>query len=484
MDANIPNEKTLTPSEKKEELRILEWRFSQFLGEKLKDEELKQEENQSYIITDLKMTNNGEYVVIGDKGGRVILFKKNGYKNSIHPKLNYFFEYMAMEKDFDVHKSTEYSESIRSLCILPMIYDDKIDIITCGYRTVRHHRICNTKYIAYASKSRKKSDEILLEVPKIKAIKTEIGSKCRKTVKVSDSNELNSVSVNKIFTNQFITSDNYKVLLWDMNHTKEAFNTVDLENNITSSEYDTFENYNSEEITISKMCDKDPHLFAYGTSHGNIKLCDIRTGSDGSKCGTNFLDEFSNITNSSFNLTKTLFSYQIMSVHDINFNLNNENHFASRHFLSVNIWDRRNIKAPINQFLTYEPVIPKLSYLYKKNYMAADRFTLSADKTGHYVMTGGYNNMFHVFDINQRLNTQITIDDSSEKLMNTNIIRKINSKGSCFYRKDDPNYGNINYDAKILRQDFSNFENFGALAINNCVYTYTGNMITKETGKK
>jgi serine/threonine-protein phosphatase 2A regulatory subunit B len=222
-------------------------------------------------------------------------------------------------------------------------------------------------------------------------------------------------------------------------------------------------------------------MFAIGTNFGNIKLCDLRSNTDYLKYSSNFIDEFSNIIKSGFNLSKTPFSYQVMGVHDIEFI--NDNLFATRHFLSVNLWDRRMNTSPINKFLVYEPVINKLSHLYKNNYLANDKFELSISPDGKYILTGGYNNMFHVFDINQRLNTQCVIDDTSEKTLNLNIIRKINTKGSCFYKKEDPSYSQIDFDMKILHHCYSQKDNWIALADNNCIYTYNGNIIVKENKK-
>jgi hypothetical protein len=92
--------------------------------------------------------------------------------------------------------------------------------------------------------------------------------------------------------------------------------------------------------------------------------------------------------------------------------------------------------------------------------------------------------MFHVIDIDQRLNTQITIDDANEKLMNTNVIRKINSKGSCFYKKDDPMLNNINFDKKILHSAYSPFDNYSLMIVYNCIYTYCGSITKKENTLK
>jgi serine/threonine-protein phosphatase 2A regulatory subunit B len=527
------------------ELKILEWRYNQFLGEKLTEADLGEEENQSYIISDMKMTDNGEFLAVGDRGGRVIIFQRTeSKKHKNTSKLNYFYEYSAFDRDFDVHKSTEYSEVIRSICVLPTQYHDKIDIVSCGYRTIKLHRVYNSK-IKYFSSSKDRElsgDDSIdtcehsysmsdrssgagssnnlnnlnnkncntqnssnLQIPTLKSVKKDVASKCKKTFKIENSAELNSISFNKFFTNQFISSDESKILLWDVNYSKDVYNVVDLEstgdnisniniNTSTSTDMNSesedtpepeneskfYSEDNPEKITKSFIIPHNPHLISYGTSYGNIKICDLRVGSDCLKATAKYVDEFQNITNSSFNLTKTLFSSQIMAVHDLNFNLYNENLFASRHFLSVNIWDQRNTKQPMNKFLVYEPIISKLSHLYIKNYLANDKFSLSTDPKGKFILTGGYNNMFHVFDIEQKFNTQITVDGTNEKLMNTNIIRKINSKGSCFYKKDDQSASNINFDAKITKHCFHPKENFLTLAVQNCIYSYNGNVIKKE----
>ena len=127
--------------------------------------------------------------------------------------------------------------------------------------------------------------------------------------------------------------------------------------------------------------------------------------------------------------------------------------------------------SPSNKFLTYEPIINRLTYLYQNNNLA-DKFSLDSDINGTFILTGGYNNMFHVIDINQRLNTQIIIDDNNEKLMNTNVVRRVNAKGSCGYKKDDPHAQNINFDKKILKQAYSPVENYALLIVYNCIYSY------------
>ena len=135
---------------------------------------------------------------------------------------------------------------------------------------------------------------------------------------------------------------------------------------------------------------------------------------------------------------------------------------------------KENVNLKIKNSVSFEKY-----QLYQNNYLN-DKFSISTDSNGKYIITGGYNNMFHVLDIEQRLNTQIAIDEMNEKLSNTNVIRKINSKGSCFYKKDDPNLSKINFDKKILHQVYSPVENYSIMVIYNCLYTYTGSITKKE----
>ena len=87
-------------------LKIIEWRYNQFLGEKLTYDQIKEDpENESFLITDLKFSQDGENVVVTDKGGRGIIFKRTTEDKKGLPKLEYYYEFSAQEKDFDAHKS-------------------------------------------------------------------------------------------------------------------------------------------------------------------------------------------------------------------------------------------------------------------------------------------------------------------------------------------------------------------------------------------
>jgi len=437
-------------------LKIMEWRFNQFLGEKLTYQQIKEDpENESFLVTDIKFSGDGENVVVSDKGGRVIIFKKSDSKKGL-PKLEYYFEFPAQEKDFDAHKSIEYSEEIKGLQILPSANYNKIDILTAGYRTIKLDRIYKDTIAEFDTNS---------TIPKFNSSKSEIKSKTKKLFCSSHSGEINSLSLNKENPNNFISSDEYKVYLWDINCSgSDLYTPVDIDPNNDST--------TAERITKTAYVDYNPHIFIYGTSTGNIRVCDLRTSSEQLKFETTYKDEKSDISSAIAN--------SLLSVHDISTVLNDKYSFATRHYFSINLWDIRKQNEPSSKFLTYEPIINKLSYLYQNNYIN-DKFSLSTDSTGKFILTGGYNNMFHVIDTEQRLNTQIVIDDNNEKTMNTNVIRKINAKGSCFYKKDDQTINNINFDKKITHQVYSPIENYSLLIVYNCIYSYSGNIAKKKS---
>ena len=436
-------------------LKIMEWRFNQFLGEKLTYQQIKEDpENESFLVTDIKFSGDGENVAVSDKGGRVIIFKKTDSKKGI-PKLEYYYEFPAQEKDFDAQRSIEYTEEIKALEIMPSSNYKKIDILTAGYRTIKLDRI-------YQDQIPKFEDiEIDDIIPKFISSTPEVKNTTKKQFLSNNSGEINSLSVNKENPCNFISSDEYKVYLWDINYSqKDLYTPVDID--------PMNESTTAERITKSAYIDYDPHIFIYGTSNGNIRVCDLRIGSEQLKFETTYKDEKSDMNSAIAN--------SLLSVHDISTVLSNKYSFATRHYFSINLWDMRKQNSPTCKFLTYEPIINKLSYLYQNNYIN-DKFSLSTDNTGKFILTGGYNNMFHVIDTEQRLNTQIVIDDSNEKTMNTNVIRKINAKGSCFYKKDDQSINNINFDKKITHQIYSPIENYSLLIVYNCIYSYSGRVL-------
>ncbi len=66
----------------------------------------------------MSFDTTGEYLAVGDKGGRVIIFRYVELKNSRYFDFRYFAEFQSHEPVFDHLKSIEVNERINSLAFI------------------------------------------------------------------------------------------------------------------------------------------------------------------------------------------------------------------------------------------------------------------------------------------------------------------------------------------------------------------------------
>jgi len=233
MDKNKDKDKT-----EEKELKIMEWRFNEILGEKLEIEDIKNNpDKECFLVTDVKFSPDGLYTIVSDKGGRLIIFRKRKTRNAI-PKLVYLYEYAAYEKEFDRHTSCEYSEGVRAFNILENKNVNDIDILSAGFRNIKFDRVHNAKQRTFDTDIDHPTSSDSITVPKLKETKQEVKHKTKSEFKAHNS-EIKSLSNNKHYVNNFISADEFKVFLWDLNSTKEVFNPIDLENANTEVIYYT-----------------------------------------------------------------------------------------------------------------------------------------------------------------------------------------------------------------------------------------------------
>ena len=70
---------------------------------------------ESDVLTAISFDKTGEFLAVGDKGGRVIVFRYNELKNSRYFDYRYFTEIQSHEPEFDHLKSIELDEKINSI---------------------------------------------------------------------------------------------------------------------------------------------------------------------------------------------------------------------------------------------------------------------------------------------------------------------------------------------------------------------------------
>lgn len=70
-------------------------------------------------MTEVCFDSTGNHIAVGDKGGRVIVFKYNDLKSSRYFDFRYLTEFQGHEPEFDHLSSQEVCESIKKLVFVP-----------------------------------------------------------------------------------------------------------------------------------------------------------------------------------------------------------------------------------------------------------------------------------------------------------------------------------------------------------------------------
>lgn len=94
---------------------------------------------------------------------------------------------------------------------------------------------------------------------------------------------------------------------------------------------------------------------------------------------------------------KNFFTEIVSSISAINFT-KNEKYLASRDFLAVKIWDLAMANKPVSVVPVNEGLKSKLCEMYE-NEQIFERFSLSSNSDSKHFMTGDFNSLFHVVDV-------------------------------------------------------------------------------------
>jgi serine/threonine-protein phosphatase 2A regulatory subunit B len=92
---------------------------------------------ESDVLTAITFDKTGEFLAVGDRGGRVITFRYMDLKNSRYFDYRYFSEIQSHEPEFDHLKSIELDEKINSIDFLPLNKSDSLQILTTNDRIIR-----------------------------------------------------------------------------------------------------------------------------------------------------------------------------------------------------------------------------------------------------------------------------------------------------------------------------------------------------------
>ncbi|CAL5361990.1 unnamed protein product [Camellia sinensis] len=385
----------------------LVWKFSQVFGERSPGEDVQDAD----IISSIEFEKSGDYLAVGDRGGRIVIFERKANKDSLgehhthlekldfvdthHPEFQYKTEFQSHEPEFDYLKSLEIEEKINKVrwCATP---NGSLFILSTNDKTiklwkVKEHKVKKVKEMdfnpfvcpenallaaSYVSGQHKPSfgngyflewtEKMTNNTSPSHEGDTEVANigdgapaRCRKVYGHAHDFNINSIS-NNSDGETFISADDLRINLWNLEVSDQCFNIVDMKpsnmEDLTAfgrspfrrSYLCSFENdFPGSQETISM---KDV------SSRGFIRLVDMRQSALCDHSARIFRDGESRGS-------KSFFTEIIASISDIKFSTDGR-HILSRDYmnLKVGLWDMHMETSPVAIFKIHEHLRPKISW--------------------------------------------------------------------------------------------------------------------------
>ena len=245
----------------------LRWQYMHGFGER----DMSVVTNQD-ILSHISFDRSGKYLGVGDRGGRFIIFERTGTSCDF----DYYSEFQSHEAEFDYLKSVEIDEHINAAEWLNM-YSQDLLVLTANDKTIKLWRIFEKTEGTrqrYNCDKRGKLNPVItdakhLKIPKTVNARKNPTSQYKREYSYGQNYHIhiNSLSLSRDGEN-FISADDLRVNLWNINRPLDIFNVVD----IKPPKMDQL----NEVITSAVFHPVRPDLFMYSTSKGFANICDFR----------------------------------------------------------------------------------------------------------------------------------------------------------------------------------------------------------------
>jgi len=272
--------------------------FSQMFGEDedSDDDGYGSPDTDNNIITSMAFDATGHYLAIGYISGQVVILAQQ----NLDTMYQFLADFRSHDSAFDCLTSVEIEPKINMLRWYPFNTPRVQHILTTNDKTIKLFKMSNNGGV--------------------------VSTKQRKIYDSGHTYNINSVSFNSD-GETFISSDDLRVNLWNIEVGKEVFEIVD----IKPDNMDEL----SEIITSCVFHPKNCNIFSYSTSKGVVRVGDLRNKA---LCQS-YAKEFEDIDSDVGGFFRELIS----NVSDVKFSPDGQ-FIASREYLSVKIWDSRNEK--------------------------------------------------------------------------------------------------------------------------------------------
>ncbi|GAA5904457.1 protein phosphatase 2A regulatory subunit CDC55 [Sporobolomyces salmoneus] len=485
------------------------WRFAQCFGDKGEVEDI----TEADIISTVEFDHTGDYLATGDKGGRVVLFERNETKKGCEYK--FYTEFQSHEPEFDYLKSLEIEEKINKIrwckrqnaahfllstndktIKLWKVFEKSLKVVAenngsaaaTGAPPPSPPPLSHTQSIpglpsspfsgpSGSSSSLNSTDPTTgqpipyLRLPRMTYHDTIVAAVPRKVYANAHAYHINSISINSD-GETYMSADDLRINLWNLNISDQSFNILDIKP-VNMEEL-------TEVITAAEFHPVSCNLFCYSSSKGTVKLADMREQALCDKHAKLFEEE-EDPSNKSF------FSEIISSVSDVKFSRDGR-YILSRDYLTLKIWDIKMESKPLQTINVHDHLRSKLCDLYE-NDCIFDKFECTFSGDGNNVLSGSYNNYFHIYDQKAEQDIVLQADKSAFKAKKigankggkgatgTGATGGANGgkKGAAGGANGKPiiDTENIDFNKKILHASWHPRENTIAIAATNNLFLYS-----------
>ena len=279
------------------------------------------------LLSAITFDKRGNYLSVGDRGGRIIIFEKVKNEQGLDD-FDYFTEFQAHTKSFDVLNSSDISEEITAIEWLNKAQCTKPMVMTCNARTVKLWRLEDKKTKKHESCRKLLTKGRGIVFPKTKTTNEGKEGKLLGTFKTGKEQHLHSLS-QAADNENFLAADESRINLFNLERQDaKIYNLVDYERRHSS--------FADERITSARFNQSHGSVFMYTTSTGKINVCDFRENSDFHTKPSLCFD----IATKTASAKTSVFSKWTNCISDARF-IENTNQIVSRDYLSVKLWDMR-----------------------------------------------------------------------------------------------------------------------------------------------
>lgn len=252
---------------------------------------------------------------------------------------------------------------------------NNIYLLTCSDKIIKLWKV-NTKYKKELMEH--SSSGVTISVPKIRVVNKFYNNTLRKSYSNLHNYHINSLSLSSNCEN-FISSDDLSVYLWNLDREDECQNLIDIKpSNLKQV---------SEVITTSKYQTTNDYEYSYATSRGNVVRMDMRMSSKIQPVACLKAKRPSLVGTST---QSTLDHDEIIScVTDIEYSPDGSLIFA-RDLLSVTVWDLANTSSPLKQIELFKSNLAKLDTL-NNNEAIYEKYQITTNRLGNEFATGTLN---------------------------------------------------------------------------------------------